>query len=335
MRYCLTTIGVLLACASTIWATPPQADGPTNNSVLLPTRPADEWVKGPNNIREPHDEWSIYGGVLLVQPVFDGNPAFLVNSAGITRQVDFSHHLNVAPDIWLSYVSERGWGVRGHWFQFDHSATTDYVAAPGETIVAMSPVGLGRTPLDGGVSAFSNLAVNVIDIQLTCNFGDAKWSHLLGIGGRYTHMSQDYHAVVANAGNYIEQSSSHNFNGAGVSLAIETKRRIGETGFAIYGQFDGAIVFGRTREADTAFSNGTPLQFEHSRTRVLPTAELEAGIEYEKNVGRAKAFLQAGFAGQVWWAGGNASNLNGIGFSTASSSNFGFVGLAVRAGVRY
>ena len=48
----------------------------------------------------------------------------------------------------------------------------------------------------------------------------------------------------------------------------------------------------------------------HSLTRVLPMAELETGLEYERNVGRAKVFVQAGFAGQAWWSGGNASNIN-------------------------
>jgi hypothetical protein len=46
-------------------------------------------------------------------------------------------------------------------------------------------------------------------------------------------------------------------------------------------------------------------------------------------------FVQAGFVGQIWWGGGNASNLDALGTSSAAHSDFGFVGLALRAGVRY
>jgi hypothetical protein len=52
-------------------------------------------------------------------------------------------------------------------------------------------------------------------------------------------------------------------------------------------------------------------------------------------MGRAHLFVQAGFVGQIWWNGGNSSNLDAGGFTSATNSNFGFIGLALRAGVRY
>src|SRR5436309_1934326 len=109
MKNRLLTIAALCVLPSIAWADPP-GKGPSNGAVLLPPQMFDDTAKGPNNARESYGQWSISGGVLLVQPVFDSNPAFLVNGANFTRQVDFSHRLDAAPTVWLGYVSERGWG---------------------------------------------------------------------------------------------------------------------------------------------------------------------------------------------------------------------------------
>ena len=90
---------------------------------------------------------------------------------------------------------------------------------PGETISGISPFASGRTPINGTVSASSNLAVNVYDLQATCSLQDAKWSHLLGIGLRYTQLSQGYQATLTNAATDIDLSSGHHFNGVGPLLA--------------------------------------------------------------------------------------------------------------------
>jgi hypothetical protein len=316
-------------------ADPPEP-GPTNHAVLLPPQIMDDTAKRPNTTRESYGEWSISGGVYLMQPVFETNPAFVVNSAGgnATRQVDFSHHLEGSPNVWLGYFNERGWGVRAKWFQFDHDANANYVAAPGETVTGISSFGLGRIPVNGAISASSNLAINAADFQGTRSYENGCWSHLLGLGIRYTHMSQDYRATLANGNTRIDLNSGHDFNGVGPSFAVETKRRISESGFAIYGQLNGAILFGHANEAYSAVNNGAPQLFTRDETRVLPVGEMELGGEYQRNMGRAKLFMQAGFVGQVWWAAGNASNLDPLGAS-ASHNNFGFVGMALRAGVRY
>lgn len=316
---------------------PVDLSAPSNQAVLLPPQTFDDSAKRPNTTREKYGEWSISGGVYVMQPVFATNPAFVVNTnaGNIMRQADFGHHLDVAPNVWLGYVSERGWGVRGRWFEFDHGASASYAALPGETITGMSPLALGRVPVNGAITASSHLAVNVGDLEATCNLDSAKWSHLFGMGVRYTHMSQDYRATLADAATRIDLSSSHNLNGAGPSFSLETKRRIRESGFSIYGQMHGAIIFGQANEAFSAVNNAVPQQFTRGHYDVLPVGELEIGGEYQRNMGRAKLFIQAGFVGQIWWGGGNASNVDPIGPGSASNSNFGFIGLAVRAGVRY
>src|SRR5262245_46447497 len=120
MRWSLA-IGVALCTFTTVWAddvelpTKPSGPGPTNNAVLLPPEVFDVPVKGPNTTRERYGEFTASGGILLLEPTFSTNPAFSVGTptGRVTRQVEFNHRLEAAPDVWLGYVSEQGWGVRG------------------------------------------------------------------------------------------------------------------------------------------------------------------------------------------------------------------------------
>src|SRR5260370_19836577 len=62
---------------------PPQtSDGsaktPMDNAVLLPPQTFDGSAKAPNTTRERYGQWSITGGVYLIQPVFESNPASVV-----------------------------------------------------------------------------------------------------------------------------------------------------------------------------------------------------------------------------------------------------------------
>ncbi|HZZ79703.1 MAG TPA: Lpg1974 family pore-forming outer membrane protein [Gemmataceae bacterium] len=294
-------------------------------------------IKVPNHTREPRGEWSISAGILFLQPVFDSNPAFIVSSAGgnVTRQVDFHSQWNAAPMVWLGYTSERGWGVRGRWFLFSNEVSESTGIAAGETIRGASPLPLGQIPVAGAATANSHLYVNVFDLQGTCTWESAYWTHVVGFGARYTHMSQDYRAAFAGPGTRIDLSADHNFNGGGPTLSFQTRRCLGESGFSLYGQALGAINFGTSSDGYVAVNNGMPQLFTHNRTLVLPVGELEVGAEYAHTLGPARLFVQAGFAGQVWWNGGSATNLSGFGSTNSSNSNFGFLGIALRAGIRY
>jgi hypothetical protein len=124
-------------------------------------------------------------------------------------------------------------------------------------------------------------------------------------------------------------------NGWGPSIAWDAKRHFGDSGFAIYAQTNFGLIFGQWNESSSATQNGVRSQTEHGYTDVLSIGELEAGVAYQRDLGRARLFVQTGFLGQVWWGGSNASNLNAPAFSSAADSNFGFVGLVLRGGVRY
>jgi hypothetical protein len=311
---------------------PSDLDGPTNQAVLLPPI-ADVPVKGPNNTRDRYGEFNISGGVYLLQPAFTANPAFSINNAagkGI-GVISFRQHLEAGPDIWLGYTPERGWGVRGRWFQFDHDANAGYTAQPGETVRGITSLPIGQSAVPGSINANSNLAVNMFDLQFTRTCGNDRWTHLFGVGVRYAHMSQDYRANLDSPGTQIGLTSGHNLNGWGPSLGAATKRRFGDSGFAVYGQTNFGLVFGQGNESSSATRNGVQSQTERGYTDVLSIGEHEVGLEYQRDMGRARLFLQTGFLGQIWWGGGNATNSA----TSSADSNFGFLGLVFRAGVRY
>ena len=198
---------------------PYDSGGPTNQAVLLPPL-SDVPVKGPNNTRDRYGEFSIMGGVLFIEPVFTANPAFSINNAagkGI-GVVDFHQHMQASPDVWIGYTPERGWGVRGRWFQFDQDTNANYTAAPGETVRGITSFPIGQTPVAGSISANSNLALSMFDLQFTRTCGGELWTHLFGVGARYVHMSQDYRANLVSPLTQIDLTTGHNFNGWGPSL---------------------------------------------------------------------------------------------------------------------
>src|SRR5262249_6047183 len=153
---------------------------------------------------------------------------------------------------------------------------------PGDSIIGMSPLGSGRIPVSGSVAASSQLGVQVADLQATFTHCGPRWSHLIGLGARYTNLSQDYHATITGANTVLNLNSHHDFNSIGPCVSLETKRRIKETGFSIYGQLYAAVLFGTSNESYTADNNGVVEQFLRSHTDVVPVGEMELGIEYCK-----------------------------------------------------
>jgi len=67
-----------------MWRTcgrPPTQRWADESAVLLPPEPVGEMVKMPNTTRERYGDWTIFGGVYLVEPTFATNPAFVVQNA--------------------------------------------------------------------------------------------------------------------------------------------------------------------------------------------------------------------------------------------------------------
>jgi len=174
---------------------------------------------------------------------------------------------------------------------------------------------------------------------------------LLFSGGfRYAHLSQDYAAFQVSRGatfgifipglEFIQTnllSAGHNFNGAGPTLALETRRPIGSSGLSLFANLRGTMLFGQSKqqvEQPTIIERGFPnpntsisvVNATYVRDTVLPVAELEMGVEFSRTWGAVRPFFRTGLVAQTWFDAGSASRLAG---------DLGFLGLSVTAGLSY
>lgn len=289
----------------------------------------------------PIKPWSftIASGIYLLQPSFQSDPALVVTRAGIpqTEQLDFKRHMVAAPAVWLGVTSDRGYGARLRWFTLDQSVGLDYASRPGEQLSAASPVAAAQTPAFGTATASGELHLDSWEAEATCQLDRGKWCLLLGAGVRYVHLDQVYAStVVDNAGALTTAASHHNFNGAGPTFSCQGKCGLGHTCFGLYGNLTTSVLFGSAEDAYAGQApNGTAGNFSRHQVSVLPIGELEVGAEYSKPLHHARFFVQTGFVGQVWWGAGSASNFDALNGAASSYSNFGFVGLAFRAGLAF
>lgn len=281
--------------------------------------------------------WRIWatGGVYVLRPTFTTNPAFVFNRpvAGgvLTDQVDFSPGMNVAPLIWVGIENSYGFGVRSRWFSY--SADDTLGAQPGAPVAPARPF----APTIGAITASSTLDIDSVDLEATQSWQHGPWGLLFGGGARYVHLNQEYLADLnALTGTRTLVSSGRSFSGAGPTLSLEGRRRLGHSGFGLYALSHGSILFGTTRENYLTSTNvGAAQAFTRSELDVLPIGEIEAGAEYAHCIGHCRLFVQGGFVGQIWWNAGNASNFDPLNNSSAASTNFGLLGFTLRGGLTW
>jgi hypothetical protein len=282
---------------------------------------------------------TLSSGIYLLQPTFQSDPALIVTRAGSaqTQQLDFNRHLVAAPAVWLGLVGDHGWGVRMRYYTLDQDAGLIAASVPGESLSAASPFKIVQTPVFGSAQATGQLHIDSWDGEGTCNWERSKWAFLLGSGVRYVHLNQNYSASVFDfAGNQNVALASHNFNGVGPTFSFQGKRPICDSCISAYGIMHMSVLFGSSDDDYSASAaNGPTQSVTRHEVSVLPIGEIEVGAEYSRCVRHCRLFFQTGFVGQVWWGAGSASNFDAVNNAASANSNFGFVGLALRAGLTF
>jgi hypothetical protein len=314
----------------------------------------------------------VIGGVgfYLVQPYFESNPAYIVvrevggkgNKMQVADRVDLSHNMEVAPQLWLGYIGESGLGVRGRWWYFRQGSDQTLAlppSDPGTNLVIISAVPLGIQAFSNtdsgkstGFAVTSNLVLQVGDIEALQGLQIAGWDFLFSGGLRIAHINQHYNVYSGDtkgeAALWRSIQSGHSFNGAGPVIAVEAHRPLAGTGFGLFGSARGAVLFGSAKQNALFIANAlrnddaSPSGAVDHRSRVLPVAELEIGVEYRQNVGMSQFFGQIALVGQDWFGAGNASRSANHAFpggfpvgGAAVDSDLGFLGLGFRVGLNY
>jgi hypothetical protein len=301
-------------------------------------------------------------GLYILQPYFSNNQAFIIEAtAGRTSttpgnrtdtHVDISHHMEVAPLIWLGYMADNGLGVRARWWYFREGSDQSVTAPTGEgapqiQVFSAAPLGLALGSLQQGqtiaaMEVTSKLELQAADLEALDEINAGPWNFLLAGGLRIAQINQTYNAFSPLQG-MTTLLSSQSFQGVGPTLALEARRPVGIMGLTVFGSARGSVVFGSAHQS--AVLPDTSAGAEDHRDVGMPIGELELGLEYSRVVGGSRLFGQVALVGQDWFGAGNASrsssgvlpggNVNGSPGAYTGDSDIEFLGLSIRLGVNY
>ena len=240
---------------------------------------------------EGKEHWNAGVNLQVVQPYFQNNPAFYFLEArriattdafffvtDIQKQTDVSHHMDLAPEFFLGYLSDNGLGVRTRYWFYDQD--TNQSASTPETSVtdltfsfpvsSAAPIGLDIDTRDNNLAdqmiVKTKLKTQIWDGIITKNYEMDNSTIVLGAGARYAYMSQEYNAFESQAPGatldirmnppvpqFITEHSKtllsgHSFNGWGPIIQLEDKIHLGSSRFSLVGLFRGSMVFGRSEQ---------------------------------------------------------------------------------------
>ena len=211
------------------------------------------------------------------------------------------------------------------------------------------------------------LDVEAIDLEVTQAIHYCRWDLTFAAGVRYgaVHVSgaEDLllEAGVFPVGILSESSlqTSQRFDGVGPTVALEGRRRLGNSNLSIYGNARGSLLFGNYKRR-ARFENAglvgfifDPDEFEYEvdlasdrGDDLLTVLEMQLGMEYAREMGYgALFFVRGGFEAQVWQgAGGYGNLLSGLegiesltglagGGLASIDGDIGFIGATVAVGV--
>jgi hypothetical protein len=348
---------------------PPTVLTPPLDSPVPPVYGSTDLASAGKDYDGDHCQFFTGASVYVLKPYFESNTAFITTSGvGTTSpsrtESDFNWDYTASPAVFLGIVAPGGFGVRARYFSFDESssnlhttltaagATQGFIdPAPGLTFPAAA-FGAPGILLAGGngqdqLYFSSRLRIQTIDLEAMQQWRFGGYDLLLSGGGRYLELSQSYQATLTNSavfpdGNTATELQSlaagHNFQGGGVTLAIEGRRRFGESGLSLFANARGSLLVGTSHESSSLLESVrdpfgeaggsqtvSPTTDAH-RDHVLPVAEIELGLEYSLRVGSLEPFFRAAAVNQTYFDAGNASRLDG---------NLGLFGVAFTLGVRY
>ncbi len=303
----------------------------------------------------PLGQWSGGAGVYVVMPYFQSNAAYIqrrgINGNEYINQVELNQQVDVAPLAFVAFTFDNGWGARFRWFELESQASGGFynTNTTGSTYI-YAPGGAGGQPDFGDhASGTEHFGLNVFDIEATNNFKFGSWSLLAFAGVRIAHIGQSIDGTGANIDNtdVAVGSTTNDFNGAGPTFGIETRRQVGDTDFFFYGSARGSVLFGCSHQDASGgvfgLDNGSGA-LSASEATVVSAGEFEIGGEWTRQLNdRLSVFVQAGLVGQIWWGVGNASQIqslytysdSNIHSAVGPGGNFGLFGGVFRAGISF
>jgi hypothetical protein len=305
----------------------------------------------------------IFGGEWhVLRPVVNDNRAFVLSTANAigtvvaNTQQNFQYKFESDPSLWVGYRTECGLGFQATWFHLDNNSNTNSITIPGtgtSTLTFPTPVGFATFfEFPGSAVPFtfnSDLKMDIWDFDVTQRVEICHLDLLVGGGIRYLHIGQDYTATagvpripgVAGTPGTLTDSLSNRFDGGGPTIILDGLRRFGNSGFSLYGNARGGVLFGAKRESGTVVAssvvtslilglggvqNGTATSDNET---TIGFGEIELGVQWARRMGSVNPFVRLGFEGREYLGIGNAANAP----TTSNSSAVGAYGLVTSAGI--
>lgn len=289
---------------------------------------------------EPCDEGGCFGGFELafLRPRFSENTAMVIDPLPDDNIVrPFEYDFEASPRIWAGWLNECGLGAQVRYWHFDAEADTEsfsptpadplanvWVFGAGGNVSRNAFAGVGET-----LTVSHDMEIDAIDLEAVQRM---QWRRTIlygSLGGRYARIEQHFLARAITAAGVIDEmvDHDHSFEGFGPTAGLLIIQPVFDSGFGLYGNLRGSILFGEQKQSILEIKNaGANVGRDtHTGDEVLAIGEIGFGVQYARVIRRnAVGFVRAGYEGQIWWDAGGPINTDG---------NMGLEGFAFSIGV--
>ncbi|OAI47308.1 hypothetical protein AYO44_09710 [Planctomycetaceae bacterium SCGC AG-212-F19] len=207
-----------------------------------------------------------------------------------------SDHMDLSPRFTLGWVSGDGLGARVRYWFFDTAA------------------GFGATYPSNNTGTFTftdrrNFQFDTVDLEAFKEFTFANTLLTVSGGVRYGNETTKYSRDIVGGSDRngtpdeILINSKVNFHGWGPTLSLEISHGLRDSGFRVYGNLRGSLLFGSTNVYLNSFDVLAATNFpgvNRQSDDVVPILEGSAGIEWARCSGSAEFFVRLGVEAQVW-----------------------------------
>jgi hypothetical protein len=259
---------------------------------------------------------------------------------------DLNTDYGVGPRVWLGLELGDCWGARARFWSFRDNA--DGIFGNPATL---NGVGTGDFA-EGGY----NLGAYTIDLEATTAWGCGPWFLEASFGARYAQMHQDASLAFFEPTDDTTAfgNASRRVNGTGLTASIEAHRCLGCSGWNVFANARGSVLWGSTDSlatmaADAYFGDDSFTSDSESinRSTTMYIVETQVGVEWTHPVKCicGTVFFRGAFEYQRWTASNAASavatgetvgdTVTTVVTSTAPSPTIGLIGLDVAAGFRF
>lgn len=233
--------------------------------------------------------------VTFLQPHISGSQAaFGLGAVGRLIDGDFQTGMRYV----LGYRNDSGVGVRGRFWQYDHS----FVYLP---------------PFEPAVFG---IRMDVADTEITLDQRLRHWDMQVAAGLRYGRLE------YSNETPTLFGVGTATFEGVGPTFALSGRRTISNSGFSFFGNVRGSVLIGDIRNsALLPFMPAVRLEDE-----IMTVAENQLGVAWTHDLNRfVQLDVKTAWETQYWMNSSLSDDVYGIG------SNLGFTGPTLSVELRY